>query len=261
MTQRKPSGAKSRSIDESLLFFPSKFPEGDWTPDGLHFQDVWFHAADKTRLHAWYCPCDHPRAIILIAHGNAGHVASRAPWLQYLQSQARVTTFMFDYRGYGRSEGVPTAAGILDDARAARAKLRELAAIKDSEMLMMGESLGGAVVVHLASESAPRGLILQSTFSSLRDVADVHFPGLSWLVPADKLNSAALIAQYRGPLLQSHGRADDTIPIDSGHRLFRAANEPKEFVEIAGAGHNNWLTPPYLKRLEQFLTRFPPAAK
>jgi uncharacterized protein len=256
-----PGGAKRPSLDELLLFFPAQFPAGNWSPSGLRYQDVWFNAADKTRLHGWYCPCDHPRAIILIAHGNAGHVAFRTPWLRYLQSQARVATLMFDYRGYGRSEGAPTVEGILDDAKAARAKLRELAAIKDDEMLLMGESLGGAVVVQLAAESTPRGVILQSTFSSLKDVADVHFPRLSWLVPQGKLNSATQLARYHGPLLQSHGTADDTIPFGSGDKLFRAANEPKEFVEIPGAGHNNWLTAQYLTRLDQFFTRLPPVEK
>jgi len=253
--------AKRPSLDELLLFFPSRFPEGNWAPTSLRYRDIWFRAADKTRLHGWYCPCDHPRATLLIAHGNAGHVASRTPWLRYLQSQAQVAAFVFDYRGYGRSEGVPTVDGILDDARAARAKLRELAAIKDADMVLMGESLGGAVVVQLAAESPPRGLILQSTFSSLRDVADVHVPKLSWLVPPGKLNSAKQVQQYRGPLLQSHGTADETVPLSSGEKLFRAANEPKEFAVIPGAGHNNWLTEMYLTRLDQFLTRLPPVEK
>jgi hypothetical protein len=128
-------------------------------------------------------------------------------------------------------------------------------------MVLMGESLGGAVAVQLAAESAPRGLILQSTFSSLKDVAAVHFPGLSWLVPADKLDSAAQIARYRGPLLQSHGTADETIPPSSGRILFDAANEPKEFVEVPGAGHNDWLTQRYLARLDQFLAQLPPPSK
>jgi fermentation-respiration switch protein FrsA (DUF1100 family) len=246
-------GAKAPSLDELLLFFPSKHPAGNWAPKDLRFEDVWFAAEDRTRLHAWYCPADNPRATILIAHGNAGNIASRAPLLRYLQSRTQVSTFMFDYRGYGRSEGVPTVEGALQDARAARTKLRELARIKDSEMLLMGESLGGAVVVQLAAESVPRGLILQSTFSSLKDVADVHYPKLSWLVPPTKLDSATQIARYRGPLLQSHGDADRTIPFASGEKLFRSANEPKAFLRIQGADHNNWLTQEYLRRLDEFI--------
>ncbi len=171
---------KAPSIDELLLFVPSKFPSGDWNPKDLEFQDVFFAAEDGTKLHGWYCPADNPRAVLLLSHGNAGHVASRAPWLRYLQTRVKVSVFMFDYRGYGRSEGTPTIEGVLQDATAARAKLCELADVKDSEMLLMGESLGGALVVQLAAESPPQGLILQSTFSSLRDVANVHYPKLSW---------------------------------------------------------------------------------
>lgn len=246
---------KPPSIDELLLFFPSKYPSGNWAPEGLRFDDVWFSAEDKTRLHGWYCPCDNPRATVLIAHGNAGHVASRAAWLIYLQSRTRVATLMFDYRGYGRSEGIPTVEGAVLDAKAARAKLRELARIEDSAMLLMGESLGGAIVVRLATESAPRGLVLQSTFSSLKDVADVHYPRLSWLVPPAKLNCVTQIVRYHGPLLQSHGTTDRTIPFSSGEKLFRAANEPKTFVKIRGADHNNWLTEDYLRQLDEFIRR------
>jgi hypothetical protein len=166
----------------------------------------------------------------------------------------RVAVFMFDYRGYGRSEGVPTVEGALQDARAARARLAEHAGIKESEMMLMGESLGGAIVVQLAAESAPRALILQSTFSSLKDVADVHYPNLSWLVPPAKLNSAAQIGRFHGPLLQSHGTADQTIPLSLGEKLFESANEPKTFMRITGADHNNWLTDDYLRQLDAFIT-------
>ncbi len=119
----------------------------------------------------------------------------------------------------------------------------------------MGESLGGAIAIQLAAQSAPRGLILQSTFSSLRELADVHYPALAWLVPPDKLDSRSLIAKYNGPLLQSHGTADRTVPFSSGERLFKAAHQPKEFVVIQQADHDNWLTDDYLKRLDQFITR------
>lgn len=251
----RPSKPKAASLDELLLFFPSKFPDGDWNPTGLRFQDIFFDADDGTKLHGWYCPAQDRRAVVLIAHGNGGHVASRAAWLRYLQKETSVSVFMFDYRGYGRSEGRPTVEGAMKDARAARAKLCELAGIKDSEMLIMGESLGGAIAVQLAAESAPQGLILQSTFSSLRDIAAVHYPKLSWLVPRDKLDSVAHIVAYRGPLLQSHGSSDGTIPLSSAEKLFRAANEPKQFVVVENADHNNWLTESYLKQLDAFITR------
>ncbi len=251
----RAANGKAQSIDELLLFFPTKFPNGEWKPRDLQFQDVFFAAEDNTKLHGWYCPADVPRAVVMVAHGNAGHVASRASWLRYLQTQAKVSVLMFDYRGYGRSEGTPSVQGAIKDARAARSKLCELASVKESEVLLMGESLGGAIVIQLAAESPPRGLILQSTFSSLRDIADIHYPKVAWLVPRDKLDSASQIVRYRGPLLQSHGNEDRTIPFSSGEKLFRSANEPKQFVTIEHGDHNNWLTDAYLKQLDGFLTR------
>lgn len=247
----------SPSIDETLLFWPSRFPEGDWSPQGLRFDDVFFEAADRTRLHGWYCQAERPRAVLLLAHGNAGHVASRASWLKYLQQTARLSVFAFDYRGYGRSEGTPSVAGALLDARAARAKLCELASVQDSQLVLMGESLGGAIVVQLAAESSPRGLVLQSTFGSMREVAQVHYPNLAWLVPENKLNSVRTIAAYRGPLFQSHGDRDETIPVASGRRLFDAAPGPKQWVTIEMADHNDWITEDYLRRLNQFFEALP----
>ena len=168
---------------------------------------------------------------------------------------------IYDYRGFGRSEGKPTVEGVLQDATAARAKLCQLASVKDSELLLMGESLGGAIAVQLAAKSAPRGLILQSTFSSLKDVATVHYPKLAWLVPANKLNSAAAISQYHGPILQSHGDKDEIVPFHSGEKLFQAANEPKDLLTISNAGHNNWMCKDYLTRFDEFLERVKPVEK
>lgn len=254
-SDEKKTEPQHQTLDERLLFFPSKYPTGNWKPKDLQFDDVVFESQDKTRLHGWYCPCENPRAVVLMTHGNAGHVADRAPLLRYLQSKARVAVFIFDYRGYGKSEGTPTVEGVLDDARAARSQLRWMASLKDSEMLLMGESLGGAIAVQLAAESAPRGLILQSTFSSLRDVANVHFPALSWLVPEEKLNSCSAIQSYAGPLLQSHGTADRTIPLPLAEKLYAAGNEPKQFIRIPRADHNNWINDDYLSQLNSFIEK------
>lgn len=244
--------SKPSDIDR-LLFFPTKYPRGNWTPDDLNYEDVYFSADDHTRLHGWFCPVEDPVATILLAHGNAGNLTSRTILLRYLQSQVRASVFIFDYRGYGRSDGSPSIDGVLRDARAARTKLCELAEIEDSEMLLMGASLGGAIMVQLAAESSPRALILQSTFSSLKDVAEVHYPNQAWMVPPTTLDSATQIAKFRGSLFLSHGDRDSTIPFSSGQKLFQAASEPKTMVTIAGAGHNNWLTDDYLRQLDQFI--------
>ena len=252
-----PKQAKPQTLDELLLFYPSKYPDGDWKPKGLSFEDVWFKAEDATRLHGWYCPCDKPRAILLFAHGNAGNLSQRNGLMQYFQKQLRVTALIFDYRGYGRSDGVPTVEGAFQDARAARTLLARLAAVPESQVVLMGRSLGGAVVIQLAAESPARGLILESTFSSFKDVAAHHYPRLAWLVPTSKLDSLTQIKRYKGPLLQSHGDADGTVPYSHGLKLFQAANDPKWWITIHGGDHNSPRSSDYYRQLDRFLDDLP----
>jgi pimeloyl-ACP methyl ester carboxylesterase len=243
----------AQSIDERLLFFPAKYPDGDWQPEGLNYSGVLFTAVDGVRIHGWYCPCENPRAVVLYAHGNAGNITHRADVLRLLQRRLRATVLIFDYRGYGRSEGVPTVEGILNDARAARTFLARQAGINESDLVLIGNSLGGAVAVQLAAEKRPRALVLENTFSSLKDIAAHHYPALAWLVSAKKLNSSELIASYSGPLLQCHGDADRTIPFTLGEKLFAAANDPKQFVKIPGGDHNDWLPDEYYSKLDALL--------
>ena len=161
---------------------------------------------------------------------------------------------VFDYRGYGRSEGVPDAAGILLDGRAARRWLAERAAVKENEIVLMGESLGGAVVVDMAAADGARGVVLDSTFSSLSDVAGFHYPLLPVAaLTKTRLDSAGLIAKYHGPLLICHGDKDQIIPIKFGRKLFSAANEPKRFVVMPGHDHNDPRPAEFFAALDEFL--------
>ncbi|HEY2761113.1 MAG TPA: alpha/beta hydrolase [Pirellulales bacterium] len=245
-------------FEESLLFFPAKYPDGDWNPPGLAFEDAWFDAADGTHLHGWFVPCEHPRAVALFAHGNAGNLSHRADLLEKLH-QMGVAVLEFDYRGYGRSAGQPTEAGILADGRAARTWLAKRAGVPESEIVLMGESLGGAVAVQLASETTARGLVLENTFSSAPDVAAFHYPWLPVKMMRTKLDSASAIGKYHGPLLQVHGDADTIVPIRLGQKLFEAANEPKQFVVIHGGDHNDPRTRQFFTTLDQFLDQLPAA--
>lgn len=242
-----------RGPDELLLFFPSKYPDGDWKPAGLNFEDVWFTADDKTKLHGWYCPVEKPTAYLVYAHGNGGHLAHRADLLRKLQLDLNVTVFIFDYRGYGRSEGKASVSGAISDGRAASTYLAQRAGVKESELVLMGRSLGGAIMTQVASETQPRGLVIESSFDSLKGMGKLHYPYLSWLVSKNKLNSASKIKEFKGELLQSHGTADQLIPFDSGKALFDAASEPKTFIEIQGRGHNDAQPSSYYDQLKEFL--------
>ncbi|MFK5956527.1 MAG: alpha/beta hydrolase [Planctomycetota bacterium] len=238
--------------DEWFLFFPTTYPDGNWEPEGLDYADVWFRAEDNTPLHAWYFEHPNPKAVVLYAHGNGGHLAHRGSLMQYLRDSLGVSVLIFDYRGYGRSEGVPTVIGVLQDARAARSKLAELASVKENQIVLMGRSLGGAIAADLTRDIVPRALILESTFSSFKDIAEVAAPNLSWLVPKDKLNSLDALQNYAGPLFQSHGNRDATIPFSLGKKLFAAAQGPKQFVVIAGGGHNTPQGWEYYSALNRF---------
>jgi len=251
--QKKPM----QNLEDQFLFYPLRHPAGEWSPADLEFEDVFFTAADGVKLHGWYCPCKNPRAVVLHAHGNAGHLANRADLMRFYQRKLHVASFIFDYRGYGRSEGKPTLAGILADARAARNWLAKKANVKKSQIVLTGQSLGGAVAVDLASDGGARGLVLESTFSSLQDVATYHYGRMASMLSPDKLNSAANIKTYRGPLLMSHGDADEVVPYKFGRKLFEAANEPKEWLRIKSAPHNYSMTEDFAKALNQFIERLP----
>jgi uncharacterized protein len=242
-------------MENSLIYFPSVYPDGFWNPPGLNFEDAWFEAPDGTKLHGWYVPHEKPRAVVLFAHGNAGNLSHRYELLESLH-ELGVSVMIFDYRGYGRSEGSPSEAGILADARAARRWLAERAGVKESDIVLMGESLGGGVMVDLAATDGARALVLENTFTSLPDVAAYHYPWLPVkLLMRTRLNSADKIARYHGPLLQAHGDADTIIPFEIGRRLFEAAGEPKEFVVIPGGDHNDPRTEQFFAALDRFLAR------
>jgi fermentation-respiration switch protein FrsA (DUF1100 family) len=246
-------------LENSLIYFPVAYPGGDWKPSGLDFDDAWFHAADGTRLHGWYVPEKNARATVLFCHGNGGNITHRLDALKMLHQRVGASVLIFDYRGYGRSEGKPSEEGVLADARAARAWLAAREKIPEADVVLMGESLGGAVVVELAACDGARALVLESTFSSLCDVAAYHYPWLPvrWAMRS-RFDAAGEIDDYHGPLLMAHGNADTIVPIELGRRLFEAANQPKQFLVFPGHDHNDLMPVDFYDALASFLGRLPP---
>ena len=241
-------------FEERLIFHPDPMPWKTWDLPGI--ERARFEAADGTRLHGWYFHHTHPRACVLFACGNAGNISYRAERFQQLCDVHRLSLFAFDYRGYGLSEGQPNETGILLDARAARAWLAGRAGVAESEIVLMGESLGGSVMVDLASRDGARGLILERTYTSLPDVAAYFYPFLPVrTLMRNRLDSLAKIADYRGPLIHCHGDVDEIIPFAMGRRLFAAANDPKRFVALAGIGHNDPLPPAWDEAIHEFVER------
>jgi fermentation-respiration switch protein FrsA (DUF1100 family) len=204
--------------------------------------DVTIPTEDGERLHGWWIPARAPwLGHVLLCHGNAGNVGDRVPHVELL-SAAGFDVLAFDYRGYGRSTGRPSELGLRRDARAARATLVAQAGVDATRVLYLGESLGGAVALALALELPPAGVILQSAFTSIRDMARVHYPLIPRALVPDAYPSLRLISGLRAPLLVLHGARDAIVPRMHGEALFEAAPEPKRMHVFSGAGHNDVLS-------------------
>jgi len=252
-----PASGVVPSLDEIILFVPVKIPADSQLqpPDGS--QEVWMTAKDGSRLYGWWWPHPQPTAHVLYLHGNSGNLWTCARYITWLHDQAGCSVLAVDYRGYGYSEGTPTVDGVLLDVRAARAELCRRCGVEPGGEVIIGRSLGGALAVDLAAETPPRGLVLESTFSSFREVAQHHAGVWAEMVPPARLNSKARLATYPGPLLQVHGDADRVVPFPQGRALYEVAPGPKRFVCIPGGGHNNSLTSTYRDELQKFLRELP----
>lgn len=245
-------------LERHLVFFPAAYPVGNWQPRGLAVEDAWIYSDDGEKLHGWFAGRDRPKAVVLVMSGNAGNVTQWADDLKVLRDELQASVLAFDYRGYGRSEGTPDEASVLADARSARAWLASRAGVAEADIVLLGRSMGGGVAVDLASRDGARGLVLQSTFTSLPDVAAHHYPWLPVrLLMKTRFDSLAKIGDYAGPLLQMHGDADEIVPIEQGRRLFDAAQGDKRFLTISGGRHNDPPNGAFYRVLAAFLDDLP----
>ena len=231
----------SMLFEEHLIYFPSKYPDGNYSllSRNPFIQDCWFTTEDGIKLHAWFAKKDTAIATLIISHGNAGNLSHRLEIIRILY-QTGFNIFMYDYRGYGRSGGEPSEDGLYRDGRAAFDHAVTIPGVDPKRIILWGTSLGGAVAVDVAVHRSPAGLILESTFSSAKDVAARAYPFLpARLIMRTKFNSIEKIERIHVPILFMHGNKDTIIPIDLGKKIFNAANEPKAFYEIDGADHND----------------------
>jgi hypothetical protein len=238
------AGACDVTALDRLIYFPDRaVPE---PPGGV--TERRFTAADGVELHAWYTEAADGRPAgdaptLVWSHGNGGNIAWREDVLLALAARG-LNLLAYDYRGYGRSAGRPSEAGVLLDAEAAYDALAARG-VPAGRIVAFGESLGGAVSIALARKRPCAAVIVVSTFTRLRDVARAHYGALA-LLAGNQFDSTERVRELDVPLMVAHGDRDEIVPFVLGEELFALARGKKTFVRVAGAHHNDVFEDPAL---------------
>ncbi len=241
-----------------LIYFPESGREIAATPvqAGLSYEDVQLVTADGVKLHGWYVPAPESRGAVLFFHGNAGNVSHRLNSVQMFH-RLGYSVLIFDYRGYGNSEGTPGEQGTYRDSEAAWQYLVEQRQIPPCRIVIYGESLGGSIASWLAARQKPAVLVIASSFTSVADLGQQLYPYLPvrWLVRI-RYDTRDNLSAVSVPVLIAHSPEDDVIPFAHGRALFEAAHLPKQFLELSG-GHNDgfiFMREAWVKTLNEFLS-------
>jgi len=230
------------AFEKSFIFFP-QFPgrlTGDWNPPGLPVEDAWLTTVDNVKVHGWWIPAPGAAVTFVMFHGNAANLPNRAEIYRFFHALP-ANVLAVEYRGYGKSEGSPSEAGIYLDARAAYDHLTGQRGIAPRRIIAYGASLGTAVAADLAAEREVGGLVLEAPFPSAAAVARRVYPFLPGLgsLMRTKFETAAKLALVRAPVLVVHCARDPVIAYSLGEATFAAAREPRQFLRIDGSCHED----------------------
>ncbi|HJX01578.1 MAG TPA: alpha/beta hydrolase [Candidatus Humimicrobiaceae bacterium] len=225
----------------------------------LYFEEVSFKSSDGINLSGWFVPVRNSRGVILVFHGKGENISDGLTLIDYMKRKIGLNVFIIDYRGYGKSEGRPTENGTYLDARAAWEYLTGPKKIKPQDIIIFGRSLGGAIAARLAKEVKPRALILDSTFTTIKDLAAQIYPYL----PVRKFfrfnyPTIEYLKEINSPVLIIHSSEDDYIPFTHAIRLYNAAKEPRQFLKIAGKHSKNYIKSEkiYIEGIKYFISGY-----
>ncbi|MCP4579010.1 MAG: alpha/beta hydrolase [Deltaproteobacteria bacterium] len=260
-----------------MFFYPEKYRIFNPETVGLDPEDVWFRSQDDTLLNGWFFPAgtDTVKGTILLFHGNAQNMSSHFLSLAWATFKG-YNLFIFDYRGYGRSEGEPSMPGLVLDAQAAYEYLSSRPETEKTGIVLYGQSLGGIVLLKalesVAEREAIKCVVIESSFLSYQEIARDKLRGfwlfwpfqlLAYLLISDQYNALEAVGRISPiPLLVIHGRKDEIVPIHFGREVFSLAREPKTFWEIEQGVHINAMSDSntnYRKKLLDYLNAVPPA--
>jgi fermentation-respiration switch protein FrsA (DUF1100 family) len=226
-------------------------------PPQAGFEDHWLTLPEGTRIHAWYLPHPDPEAgAVLLSHGNGGNLSHRGGLIRLLQRFLGRSVLVYDYPGYGRSDGRPTEAGCYAAGDAAYHFLVSDRRIPPHRVVLYGESLGGGVAIDQASRLEHEALILLFTFTTLPRAAKWHFPFLPCeTLMHNRFDNLSKIGRCRQPVLIAHSPKDRVVPYAHSQELYQAAHEPKQFLPLGDWGHDTPMEPWFFEALRQFLAR------
>jgi fermentation-respiration switch protein FrsA (DUF1100 family) len=228
-------------FERRLIYFPFRTLEVEPGALGLRHEEGILVAEDGVKLHAWLLPLSGARRTILVCNGNAGNMSYRLDRAREMQRRLGVSVLLFDYRGYGKSEGSPDEEGTYRDARAAYRHAVEEKGVAPKDLVLFGESLGAAIAVQMALDRPAGALVLESPFTSIPEMARAAYPFLPPIGPLirTRYETIAKVQRLTLPLLVLHGERDQIVPFAQGRRVFEAAGGSKRFFAIPGAGHND----------------------
>ena len=224
-------------FQSSLIYFPMRSVSVTPQEIGLDFEEVWLKTSDDVTLSSWFIPAEEQRGVLLFCHGNAGNISHRLESIRIFHDLG-LSVLIFDYRGFGQSEGSVSEEGTYLDAEAAWDHLIEERGVDPSEIVLFGRSIGGAVAAHLAARQQAGALILEFSFTSLTDLGTQVYPFLPIrLLSRYQYNTSAYLQQIDMPLLIIHSPDDEIIPFAHAKVLYEKADRPKELLQIMG-DHN-----------------------
>jgi len=223
---------------------------------GMAYQDVFIASADEVTVHGWFV-AGRSSQLLLFFHGNAGNISHRLDSIRQFVGLG-LSVLIIDYRGYGQSGGKTTESGTYRDADAAWRYLTEDRGISASDIIVFGRSLGASVASHLAAQHQPLALIVESSFTSIPDIAQELYPWLParWL---SRLSHATrnYVRNVRCPILVIHSRDDEIIPFRHGEAIFSSANEPRTLLALRGSHNDAFLRDErtYVEGVRAFLAK------
>jgi fermentation-respiration switch protein FrsA (DUF1100 family) len=247
-----------RYFEKKGIYYPTK--EIVFTPAdiGLKYKDIFFETEDNLKLNGWFIPIDNPRGTLLFCHGNAGNISHRIEIIEIFHKLG-LNVFIFDYRGYGKSQGNPSEEGLYKDAQAAYQYILSRQDIDKKRIVIYGKSIGANIATDLASKVEAAAFISEGGFTSAYDMGRRLFPYLPirWIITV-KFNALEKIRNISAPKLIIHSRDDEIVPFEMGEKLFAAAAQPKEFYQMQGT-HNEAIfavREEYSSRIDSFLNRY-----